>query len=69
MVSKIEEHGQVLDQFPFSGEASSVLELAIPHYQPFRLQPTQPNLQDFGLHFPNYGNLYLFFFLRVTAAS
>ncbi|XP_024047699.1 MADS-box protein defh21 isoform X1 [Citrus clementina] len=57
MVSKFEEHGQVLDQFPFSGEAqpSSVLELAIPHYQPFRLQPTQPNLQDFGLHFPTFG--------------
>ncbi|KAK0578300.1 hypothetical protein LWI29_008317 [Acer saccharum] len=54
-------HVQVLDQFPFSGEAqpSSVLELAInPHHFPqsssFRLQPAQPNLQDFTLHCPNY---------------
>ncbi|KAI9199173.1 hypothetical protein LWI28_028638 [Acer negundo] len=54
-------HVQVLDHFPFSGEAqpSSVLELAInPHHFPqsssFRLQPAQPNLQDFTLHCPNY---------------
>lgn len=56
-----EEQAVMLDnqyhhQFPFSEEAqpSSVLELGIPNYQPYRLQPTQPNLQDFGLQFPNY---------------
>ncbi|KAH7569661.1 hypothetical protein JRO89_XS06G0234100 [Xanthoceras sorbifolium] len=73
MAPKLEEHHQhyhrhvqVLDQFPFSGEAqpSSVLELAINPHQihqssasSFRLQPAQPNLQDFTLHCPNYGKI------------
>ncbi|XP_044497434.1 MADS-box protein defh21-like isoform X2 [Mangifera indica] len=56
MATKIEEPRQVLEQFPFAGEAQprGVLELAIPDCHPYRLQPLQPNLQDFNLHCPNY---------------
>ena len=42
------EEQQVMEQFPFSGEEqpSSVLQLATlpPHFYPYRLQPTHPNL-------------------------
>ncbi|XP_073020927.1 MADS-box protein defh21-like [Primulina eburnea] len=57
----IEQH-PLLNQFPFFGEdvdqeqPSSVLQLATlqpPHSR--RLQPTHPNLQDFGTSFDNYG--------------
>ncbi|KAJ0017816.1 hypothetical protein Pint_12138 [Pistacia integerrima] len=56
MATKMEEPRQVLEQFPFAGEAQprGVLELAITDCQPYRLQPLQPNLQDFNLHCPNY---------------
>ncbi|XP_022762461.1 protein TRANSPARENT TESTA 16-like isoform X2 [Durio zibethinus] len=42
------EHQQVLDQFPFYGEPSSVLQLAtIPQqFHSYQLQLAQPNLQD-----------------------
>ncbi|XP_062094544.1 MADS-box protein defh21 [Humulus lupulus] len=48
----------VLDQFPFGGEEqpSSVLQLATlnppppPNFYPYRLLPTQPNLQDYTLN-------------------
>ncbi|XP_010058032.2 MADS-box protein FBP24-like [Eucalyptus grandis] len=57
-VSKPEEAQHVLEQFPFYGEEqpSSILQLAtLPTpFQPYRLQPTQPNLQDF-LQPSNYG--------------
>ncbi|XP_030467505.2 MADS-box protein FBP24-like isoform X1 [Syzygium oleosum] len=57
-VPKPEEAQHVLEQFPFYGEEqpSSVLQLAIlpSQFQPYRLQPTQPNLQDF-LQPSNYG--------------
>ncbi|KAH7545666.1 hypothetical protein FEM48_Zijuj01G0117700 [Ziziphus jujuba var. spinosa] len=56
-------HHHVLEEFPFGGEeeASSILQLATtsgatpppnfyPPPLPFRLQPTQPNLQDFTLN-------------------
>uniref|UniRef100_A0A2N9EQ81 MADS-box protein FBP24 n=1 Tax=Fagus sylvatica TaxID=28930 RepID=A0A2N9EQ81_FAGSY len=56
---KTEEHRHALEQFPFSGEEqpSSVLQLAtLPSiFNPYRLQPAQPNLQDFFLQPPNYG--------------
>ncbi|XP_022743342.1 protein TRANSPARENT TESTA 16-like [Durio zibethinus] len=46
--AKAVEHQQVLDQFPFYGEPSSVLQLAtIPqHFHSYQLQLAQPNLQD-----------------------
>ncbi|XWS68468.1 hypothetical protein CRYUN_Cryun04dG0092900 [Craigia yunnanensis] len=46
--SKTVEHQQVLDQFPFYGEPSSVLQLAtIPQqFHSYQLQLAQPNLQD-----------------------
>ncbi|GFS37613.1 hypothetical protein Acr_00g0053060 [Actinidia rufa] len=51
------EQQQVLDQFPFYGEAqpTSVLDLANVSLQlhTYQLQPTQPNLQDLAP--PNYG--------------
>ncbi|XP_030514224.1 MADS-box protein FBP24-like [Rhodamnia argentea] len=57
-VPKPEEAQHVLEQFPFYGEEqpSSVLQLATlpPQFQPYRLQPAQPNLQDF-LQPSNYG--------------
>ncbi|XWS63279.1 hypothetical protein CRYUN_Cryun06bG0081600 [Craigia yunnanensis] len=42
------EHQQVLDQFPFYGEPSSLLQLAtIPQqFHSYQLQLAQPNLQD-----------------------
>ncbi|KAL5577450.1 hypothetical protein UlMin_019149 [Ulmus minor] len=50
-----DQRNHVLDQFPFGGEEqpSSVLQLAtqLPSsYNPFRLLPTQPNLQDYSLN-------------------
>ncbi|KHG08598.1 Protein TRANSPARENT TESTA 16 -like protein [Gossypium arboreum] len=48
MEAKPVEHQQVVDQFPFFGEPSSVLQLAtIPQqFQSYQLQLAQPNLQD-----------------------
>ncbi|OMO62494.1 Transcription factor, MADS-box [Corchorus olitorius] len=49
MEAKPVEQQQVLDQFPFYGEPSSVLQLATMNSQPFQsyqLQLAQPNLQD-----------------------
>ncbi|KAK6917010.1 Transcription factor, MADS-box [Dillenia turbinata] len=48
------EAQQMLDQFPFFGDEhpSSVLQLATaipPQFHPYRLQPSQPNLQDSNL--------------------
>ncbi|KAB2047701.1 hypothetical protein ERO13_A13G061100v2 [Gossypium hirsutum] len=43
----VEHHQQVLDEFPFYGEPSSVLQLAtIPQQFSYQLQLAQPNLQD-----------------------
>ncbi|TYG85591.1 hypothetical protein ES288_A13G067600v1 [Gossypium darwinii] len=43
----VEHHRQVLDEFPFYGEPSSVLQLAtIPQQFSYQLQLAQPNLQD-----------------------
>lgn len=54
-----EDRRRVLESFPFSGEEqpSSVLPQATlpPLFNPYRLQPTQPNLQDFSLQLPDYG--------------
>ena len=59
MVHKTEDRQRVLESFPFSGEEqpSSVLSHATlpPLFNPYRLQPTQPNLQDFSLQLPDYG--------------
>ena len=61
MVHKTEDCRRVLESFPFSGEEqpvpSSVLPQATlpPLFNPYRLQPTQPNLQDFSLQLPDYG--------------
>ena len=59
-VKPVEEQ-QVMEQFPFSGEEqpSSVLQLATlpPHFYPYRLQPTHPNLQDFTLQYPGFGSI------------
>lgn len=56
---KPDEHRRFIDQFPFLEEEqpSSVLQLAPlpPQFQPYRVQPTQPNLQDFSLQLPSYG--------------
>ncbi|TYI87950.1 hypothetical protein E1A91_D04G172900v1 [Gossypium mustelinum] len=48
MEAKPVEHQQVVDQFSFVGEPSSVLQLAtIPQqFQSYQLQLAQPNLQD-----------------------
>ncbi|NP_001313794.1 protein TRANSPARENT TESTA 16-like [Gossypium hirsutum] len=48
MEAKPVEHQQVVDQFSFFGEPSSVLQLAtIPQqFQSYQLQLAQPNLQD-----------------------
>ncbi|KAJ9707917.1 hypothetical protein PVL29_000135 [Vitis rotundifolia] len=55
------EEQQVMEQFPFNGEEqpSSVLQLATlpPHFYPYRLQPTHPNLQDFTLQYPGFGSI------------
>ncbi|XP_075496191.1 MADS-box protein defh21-like [Primulina tabacum] len=51
---RLMEQQPLLNQFPFFGEdiveqPSSELQLAtLQHPQPYRLQPTHPNLQDFG---------------------
>ena len=49
----------ILDQFPFSGEEqpSEVLQLAnLPlNIHQYRLQPIQPNLQDYGQPGCSYG--------------
>ncbi|KAL3504268.1 hypothetical protein ACH5RR_034109 [Cinchona calisaya] len=55
------QHGiGILDQFPFGGEQpSDVLQLAnsLPlHIHQYRLQPTQPNLQESGHPGCSYGN-------------
>ncbi|KAK6931917.1 Transcription factor, MADS-box [Dillenia turbinata] len=56
------EAQQMLDQFPLFGDEdpSSVLQLATaipPQFHPYRLQPSQPNLQDSNLELcTNYGN-------------
>ncbi|XP_050259716.1 MADS-box protein defh21 [Quercus robur] len=59
VVHKTEDRRHVLESFPFSGEEqpSSVLTQATlpPLFNPYRLQPTQPNLQDFSLQLPDYG--------------
>lgn len=57
MVAKTEDRRRVLESFPFSGEEqpSSVLPQVPPLFNPYRLQPTQPNLQDFSLQLPDYG--------------
>uniref|UniRef100_F6HF63 MADS-box protein FBP24 n=1 Tax=Vitis vinifera TaxID=29760 RepID=F6HF63_VITVI len=55
------EEQQVMEQFPFSGEEqpNSVLQLATlsPHFYPYRLQPTHPNLQDLTLQYPGFGSI------------
>ncbi|KAJ4838853.1 Protein TRANSPARENT TESTA 16 [Turnera subulata] len=47
MEAKPVDHQQVLDQFPFCGEPSSVLQLGTipPQIHPYHLQLAQPNLQ------------------------
>ncbi|KAJ6386596.1 hypothetical protein OIU78_016507 [Salix suchowensis] len=57
MVKPMEQQ-QMLEQFQFSGEdqpISSLLQLAPlpPQLQPYRVQPTQPNLQEFSLSIPD----------------
>ncbi|KDP37512.1 hypothetical protein JCGZ_05951 [Jatropha curcas] len=49
--AKPAEHQQVLEQFPFCGEPSSLLQLAIipSQIQSYHLQLAQPNLQGSGI--------------------
>ncbi|KAL4614479.1 hypothetical protein ACB092_07G057000 [Castanea dentata] len=56
MVAKTEDRRRVLESFPFSGEEqpSYGLPQVPPIFNPYRLQPTQPNLQDFSLQLPEY---------------
>ncbi|XP_075672419.1 MADS-box protein FBP24 isoform X2 [Castanea sativa] len=56
MVAKTEDRRRVLESFPFSVEEqpSCGLPQVPPIFNPYRLQPTQPNLQDFSLHLPDY---------------
>ncbi|XP_061956622.1 MADS-box protein defh21-like [Populus nigra] len=60
MVKPMEQQ-RMLEQFQFSDEdqpISSLLQLAPlpPQFQPYRVQPTQPNLQDFSLSIPDPSN-------------
>lgn len=60
MVKPMEQQ-RMLEQFQFSGEdqpISSLLQLAPlpPQLQPYRVQPTQPNLQEFSLSIPDPSN-------------
>ncbi|KAM4098027.1 hypothetical protein ACJW30_07G045600 [Castanea mollissima] len=57
MVAKTEDRRRILESFPFSGEdqPSYGLPQVPPIFNPYRLQPTQPNLQDFSLQLPDYG--------------
>jgi hypothetical protein len=58
---KPDEHQRMLEEFQFFGDAqpiSNLLQLAPlpPQFQPCRIQPTQPNLQDSSLSIPDPSN-------------
>ncbi|KAG6746341.1 hypothetical protein POTOM_050881 [Populus tomentosa] len=58
---KPEEQQRMLEEFQFSGDEqriSNLLQLAPlpPQFQPCRVQPTQPNLQDSSLSIPDPSN-------------
>lgn len=59
MEPKAMEQQHILDPFPLFGDEqpSSVLQLSTlpPQFHPYRLQPTQPNLQDSTLQRRSFG--------------
>ncbi|XP_052302046.1 MADS-box transcription factor 23 isoform X3 [Populus trichocarpa] len=72
MVKPMEQQ-RMLEQFQFSDEdqpISSLLQLAPlpPQFQPYRVQPTQPNLQDFSLSIPDPSN-YIWFCICMKRGS